>query len=823
MRKAQKQQAEELVKQMEEAHDQIKQYMEQGSVQSAMELLEDCQNGGIAIGTLIEETQGENHPTVTLLEDYCELLYRIHTDLADHKETNSKKVYKLLRQKLIKIGNSIRNDIPIRTEAVFLPYKASMWDSLESVWKAADEDPNCDAYVIPIPYYDKNPDGSFREMHYEGDLYPDYVSITKYDEFDFEVHRPDEIYIHNPYDNLNYVTSVPPFFFSENLKKYTDKLVYIPYFVLNEIKPDDDDAIEGMKHFVTTPAVFNAHKVIVQSEDMKQVYIKVLLDATNDYSEAAKKYWDDKILGLGSPKIDKVLNTKKGDLEIPPEWLRIIEKPDGSWKKIVFYNTSVGALLQYNEKMLEKMEYVFDAFKEKQDEVALLWRPHPLIKATVESMRPQLWIEYDRLVRKYREDGWGIYDDSNDVDRAIVLSDAYYGDGSSVVALYRKTGKPIMIQNVEAMGELSVAMCNGIRVGNGWFFVSIKDNILYRLNLNTFMVEYVRYMPHMDELYLTQMGYTKLISYKDKLILIPDLCKYIAVYHIAENEVTYIDFGFKGSINGACFNGGVMLGDTLFLIPCQYDQIVAFNMEKEKIEEDKSITLPCIGEKYTDLFSWGNFVQENENVIFTSITQNKIFRVNLKTKVIDDLEFISNESLTGIVEAGQYYWVFPMEGNKIIKINKKCEIVQTIKGFPSNYVCGDWSFHMQYIAGDEIVLLPRLSNKLLRMNKRTGEIREINISEENYDGRNYWDHYSRFNTFFEWEDKKILVETKTGRWIILNENYEITDTVELNIEQNINKMEAIYNRGKLECSLRETDGPVINLKNYICTLCNNMV
>ena len=211
MRKAQKQQAEELVKQIEEAHDQIRIYMQQGSIQSAMELLEDCQNGGITIGTLIEEIEGEGHPTVLLLEEYCELIYQIHTDLAEHKEISANKVYKLLRQKLIKAGNSLRNDIIIRKEIVFLPYKASMWDSLESVWKAADADPNCDAYVIPIPYYDKNPDGSFREMHYEGDRYPDDVPVTKYDEFDFEVHRPDMIYIHNPYDGMNLVTSVHPF------------------------------------------------------------------------------------------------------------------------------------------------------------------------------------------------------------------------------------------------------------------------------------------------------------------------------------------------------------------------------------------------------------------------------------------------------------------------------------------------------------------------------------------------------------------------------------------------------------------------------------
>lgn len=96
--------------------------------------------------------------------------------------------------------------------------------------------------------------------------------------------------------------------------------------------------------------------------------------------------------------------------------------------------------------MLCKMEFVFAVFKKNQNEVALLWRPHPLIKATVESMRPQLWLAYDRLVGKYKEEGWGIYDDSSDIDRAIVISDAYYGDMSSVVCLYEKQNKPILIQ-----------------------------------------------------------------------------------------------------------------------------------------------------------------------------------------------------------------------------------------------------------------------------------------------------------------------------------------------------------------------------------------
>ena len=58
--------------------------------------------------------------------------------------------------------------------------------------------------------------------------------------------------------------------------------------------------------------------------------------------------------------------------------------------------------------------------------------------------------EYDEIVRDYQQGGWGIYDDTSELERAIVRSDAYYGDSSSVVELYSKTGKPIMIQNFEA-------------------------------------------------------------------------------------------------------------------------------------------------------------------------------------------------------------------------------------------------------------------------------------------------------------------------------------------------------------------------------------
>lgn len=449
MRNFQKQMSLEFIQTLQQAHEEIKKFIEHKETEAALELLAQCQEGAIQLGNLIEDAEGEGFVTIGYLEKYCEMLYQVYEKLQHGNESNSNKIYKILRSQAIKIENSINNDIKLRKEVVFFPYKASMWDSLESVYLSAKKDTDCDVYCVPIPYYDRNPDGSLGQMHYEGREYPKNIEVIDWQTYHIEERHPDVVYIHNPYDEYNYVTCVHPAFFSSNLKKYTDELVYIPYFVLGEIDPEDQKTIDQMKHFCFVPGTIHADKVIVQSEAMRQIYIhEFMKEAKTHGMHVTKKDMEEKFLGLGSPKFDKVLNTKAEDLEIPDAWLRIIQKPDGNRKKIIFYNTSVTALLQNDEQMLAKMRDVFRVFKENQKEVALLWRPHPLISNTIKSMRPKLWAEYAKLVDTYRQEGWGIYDDTADMDRAVVLSDGYYGDASSIVELYRKTGKPVMLQCV---------------------------------------------------------------------------------------------------------------------------------------------------------------------------------------------------------------------------------------------------------------------------------------------------------------------------------------------------------------------------------------
>ena len=333
----------------------------------------------------------------------------------------------LCREIMGHVVKMLKTEKEVKMVIVFLPYKASMWDSLESVWRAAHEDKeHCEAYVVPIPYFDRKEDTTPAEWHCEADLFPKDVPVCDFREFSLEKlkeMRPDAIFIHNPYDNYNRVTCIDAQYFSHELKKCTDALVYIPYYASGEFLGKD---------IATAPGVINADYVIAQDENIKKQF--------EDYYPGEAP--EGKFLALGSPKFDKVAGKTADDFELPEEWKRKMEG-----KKVILYNTSIGAVLQHPNQVCSKMRHVFSVFKQRKD-VVIWWRPHPLLKATLNSMIPGLLEKYEQIEREFLQEDYGIYDDTPDVSRAVVCTDAYYGDESSVVQLYEVTKKPIMIQSM---------------------------------------------------------------------------------------------------------------------------------------------------------------------------------------------------------------------------------------------------------------------------------------------------------------------------------------------------------------------------------------
>lgn len=442
MRKHIKQQIQEIMVDLTLNAEGLDRLLEKLGGEEAAEVLTQMQELVIQVGNTIEDSEGPKNEVIRKLEEACELIYRISCSLEEGRtgRQESEELKKLFED----IGADIEKKIPVRLEVLFLPYQVSMWDSLESVWMAAKEDENVDCYVVPIPYCDVRPDGTLGEKHYHGNQYPDYVPVVPYWKYSVEDRKPDIIFFHNPYDETNLVTRVPEQYYARNLKKNTDMLVYIPYFVCEEGGPAD--------HQCFTPGVLFADRVVVQQGSIYERYCRVYTDILRrNQLEDTFVPATEKFLPLGSPKFDKIWNTSCEMQDLPESWRNCILRSDGSRKKIIFYNLSIGAFLQNPEQMLKKVDSVLAFFKERQDDTVLLWRPHPLLIDTVNSMTPLLRDAYIQKIQNYKEEGWGIYDETPDPNLAMAVSDGYYGDQSSLLTIYRETGKPVMLQDAEIL------------------------------------------------------------------------------------------------------------------------------------------------------------------------------------------------------------------------------------------------------------------------------------------------------------------------------------------------------------------------------------
>lgn len=717
MRKQQKLQAEELLAQMEQAHEQIRKDIEQKNILSAVTLLEDCQNGGISLGTLIEKTEGEGHPTVTLLEEYCELVYKLHGELTDGRENTANKIYKPLRQKLIKVFNSLKYDVKMRLVAVFLPYKASMWDSLESVWQAADADTDCDAYVIPIPYFDKNPDGTFSEAHYEADMYPDYVPIMKYDEFDFEDLHPDMIYIHNPYDYANYVTSVHPFFYSDNLKKFTECLIYIPYYATSGGMSEG----QGL-----CPAYFNADYIVIQAKKFR------------DYFD--RRIPDEKFLVLGSPKFDSVIHKCQNPPEPPAAWK---EKMEG--RKVYFYNTSINGMLGNTEAFLKKMKYVFDTFKGREDS-CLLWRPHPLLESTFDSMRKEYKPVFEALKTLFVEENTGILDETTNIEDTIALSDVYIGDsGTSVTSLFGVVGKPIFIMNNAIHSLPGKDDWRGERV-NLQFKVSGDDRYQVTDNNQLWFSEnndyHYKFYMDLETGYSGSRYYMKAVEIKGKIYVIP--CNAQNMLIIENKKVRKIEFT-KYTITGVAFLSVWYDEDCnyLYLFPIQYPMMIRYHLDTGKIDYIEDVQSFYVRMVENERKIGGIGVYGNELLFASPEDSHQVLCVDINTleKRICSINSRSNMGIQGFVrrnEEDDELWLMPVKGKIITRWNPKTGEVREYSGdLPEQFKVRRWPFEYEceehpfggiafFENGEQkmTIVSPNWGNMYLTFDEETGKMEE---------------------------------------------------------------------------------------------------
>lgn len=706
MRKAQKQEVLEFINSLHQAHMEIKEALQQHNYDTVQNMLSECQDFAVTLGENIERLEGEEHITVSHVEEYCETLFRVFKEITDG-EVNENKIYKILKRQLLNVENSVKNDISVKTEVVFFPYKASMWDSLESVYLAAKEDTECDAYCVPIPYFDLNPDHSFGKMHYEGSEYPEGIEIIDWEKYNFEDRRPDVIYIHNPYDGCNLVTSVHPRYYSSNLKKYTDTLVYVPYYVTSGSMMEAQSLL---------PAYLYVDYIVIQSPQFRECFDKSIPD--------------EKFLPFGSPKVDRVLNKCKKPPNPPKEWREKMYDGDGRKKRVIFYNTSLGDMLVNTETFLKKMEYVFKCFEEEREDVCLLWRPHPLMEATLDSLRPEFRIMYETLKKKYIESGLGIYDATPDVTDAVALSDAYIGDaGSSITSLFGVAGKPIFILNNQIHEKPGEDSWHG-KVSTGFDFQEqdrftiIQGNKLYISEPGQY-----RYRYFCDLSNNRVREYYTILQIDSKMYAYPLSVQNILV--IGDNGVERTIELKKETADGQMFFWGWKFDKFLILHPLNYPALVRVDTTTGECLYVKENIEVYVKEKDGHKITGGSFISRG-NLYLASPTDNKVCRFDINSGEMQVIELpIQNRcGCNGLVEYMGEIWMRPYTGKVITCWNPQTGKTIEYTGFPEGFscertvngeMCEEMPFSSVAFYGDYVYLAPQYANMFLRLDIRTGQ------------------------------------------------------------------------------------------------------
>ncbi|MBQ1194340.1 MAG: hypothetical protein IIX45_09540 [Lachnospiraceae bacterium] len=772
-----------------EANEKLKSFYSKMSKEERFELLQLCQELAIAIGNKIE-IYGKYESIIKEIEEYCEVIYKLSI-IGD----NNIKELEMLWESLFFYTNSAiekLKKIKTKKEVVFLPYKAAMWDCFESIWFLIKDEDEYEVTVISIPYFEYNSITGIMEPCCDKDKFPNYVKIVSEDEYILEERRPDIIFIHNPYDNFNRVTSVENRYFSSNLKKYTDKLVYIPYYMTGGTEPESHTGL---------PVYKNMDYIIIQSQKLVSQYTKLGIDK-------------EKILPLGSPKIEAILRISE-QRSICDKWENKI-----NGRKVYFLNTSISGLLENNERAFEKIEEIFEIFEDKKDSV-LLWRPHPLLESTIKAMRPALKKRYDILREKMEKMDNVIIDYSPNVSCAVAVSDMYIGEEtSSIVHLFGATGKPVFLLNMKNRYNRT-RLVEGIQFfkeEDYIWFTHCRYNVLCRMNLKNGRTNIISKLP--NEKYFGERAYRGICKVESKVYCIPQWGAQLSIVDLDTKAVETIDFSGEGNV-GTYFLDGIYLNGKIYMIPTRYPAIVefdvkdnSFNLYKEGLESLR------IGGEGSYAFDYT--IKDNRYMCIPGRSTNAMLIFDTETKK-SDIKYI-DKSIEGIIcidYDGENFWMMSADGTEVIIWNEDKGILKRVKEFPEEYKCEE-GFLGILCCSNYVYMIPKKVGSVLRVDKKTFVVDKFDIFNDNVNlcDRLSENHNWANNTYFAGKissSEIIIMRAYDNKMIVYDEQTDerkISDT----------KLEALAQFDKqgenLPYAIRENE--LMSIQDFINTDIANM-
>lgn len=358
------------------------------------------------------------------------------------------------------LKSRINNTNIVKPLIVFMPYKFSMWDSLKSIYEEAIKSQEFDVHLMPLPYYELNHENE-KNYVYEGDKFQiEGYDIKKYDISNLMYESPDLIFLHNIYDEYNTLTMIDENYHTKNLKKINCKIVYVPYYMSTFIPFKKE---EGFYPY-SLPSIDYIDDYIVMN--------KFELDTAKKEHRNAEKF-----VSIGSPKLDYV---KEKHNEMITKKAKEFEVKNNKKKDTVYF-LDTGCMFFSLDP--------FGAYKQILDILSLpkyfentkvIWRPHPLMLASIKKYTPYLISVIDQLLDSINNVNdhyfYNVYMDSNETYiEGLLNSDVYIGKNSSLMSLAVYLNKNIIV-----IGEEFPERC----LISKERFTFLKENSIYSYSNN---------------------------------------------------------------------------------------------------------------------------------------------------------------------------------------------------------------------------------------------------------------------------------------------------------------------------------------------------
>ena len=286
---------------------------------------------------------------------------------------------------------------------------------------------------------------------------------------------------------------------------------------------------------------------------------------------------------VGLVSIDEIV-VKEETLELPAEWLPLTLKADGTRKKIILSANDTAVYTVYGNKALDKLEQTLGILKQAKDTVLLWWRPQPVMRNILDQVSQDLGMRYQGILDRYKEEAWGICDETDNIERAVDACDAYYGEMNAVIQPFQNSDKPVLISSIEQTGNreenrkrekecrIYFSMADYVKDNDKLYFSNTNYNALVIADRKTGAVcgqiSWNGYGDDVRDLHL------RCARQRNRICFLPAAAQCLHIYDMESGEQKECDFlGKKGELE--VIQGtweSFMRADRLYMLPCRESQ-----------------------------------------------------------------------------------------------------------------------------------------------------------------------------------------------------------------------------------------------------------